>query len=184
MARGWRVAAWLWLAAAKAAAGPGPSTRAAVESFLRAQPRLPPSLAPRVAAAVLSAAQAEKLDPALILAVMDIESRFDPRAVSRAGALGLMQLMPSTARWLAARREVPLHSDEALFEVEINVALGAQYLRLMLDDLKDLEAALVAYNRGPARARRELAGPSAAQVRAGYPQRVFQSYAELSSRIR
>ncbi len=89
-----------------------------------------------------------ELDPALLAAVIYRESKFDPDARSRSGAVGLMQLLPDTARGIA------LHTGGVNFVVadlrdpEINVRYGAFYLRRLLRKYGDLELALAAYNAG------------------------------------
>jgi len=91
------------------------------------------------------------LDPYLVLAVMREESRFDPRAISPAGAIGLMQLMPYTARTLAGE-EV---NTQKLMDPEVSVRYGASYLAGVLREFGgDVTLALVAYNAGPGTARR------------------------------
>jgi len=85
-------------------------------------------------------AREHQLQPALVKAVIAAESNFDPDAVSRKGAQGLMQLMPETAAALGVAD--PLHPLE-------NVRGGSRYLRLMIDRYGDLERALAAYNAGP-----------------------------------
>ena len=86
------------------------------------------------------AAQRHALEPALLRAVIAIESAFDPRAVSRAGAQGLMQLLPKTARRYGVRNA---------FDPEQNVGGGARYLADLLHRYgNNLELALAAYNAG------------------------------------
>jgi soluble lytic murein transglycosylase-like protein len=80
------------------------------------------------------------LDPRLVQAVVQAESGYNPGAVSNKGALGLMQLLPGTARDLAV--------DDA-FDPAQNVRGGTDYLRQMLDRFGALELALAAYNAGP-----------------------------------
>jgi len=89
---------------------------------------------------ILINARANKVPPALVKAVIAAESRFDSTAVSRAGAQGLMQLMPKTARELGI--EDPFRPSE-------NVKGGTRYLRSMLDRYGDMTRALAAYNAGP-----------------------------------
>ncbi len=81
-----------------------------------------------------------RLDANLVRAVIQAESGGDPRAVSRKGARGLMQLMPATGKSLGA-------GD--LFDPEHNIASGTRYLRSLLDRYRTVEVALWAYNAGP-----------------------------------
>jgi soluble lytic murein transglycosylase-like protein len=86
-----------------------------------------------------------RLDPNLIKAVIQAESNFDPYAVSRAGAVGLMQLMPQTAaRYGVKDRQDPIE----------NLRGGAEYLRDLIDEFKNLRLALAAYNAGEGAVRR------------------------------
>jgi len=95
-------------------------------------------------------AQNYDLDPALLAAVIYRESKFDANAKSSSGAVGLMQLLPDTARGIA------LHTGGSQFEVadlwdpEINVRYGAFYLRRLLNQYGNVRLALAAYNAGQA----------------------------------
>ena len=92
-----------------------------------------------------SAALAYRLDPDLIRAVAEQESRYNPKAISPKGAVGVMQLMPATQRQYGVRNA---------FDPAENVNAGARYLRAMLDQFDgDTELALGAYNAGPNRVR-------------------------------
>ena len=94
-----------------------------------------------LAETIRAAARRHDVDPALIEAMIEAESAWDPRAVSRTGAQGLMQIMPATARDLA------LISP---FDPIENVRAGTAYLRQMLDRFEGrVELALAAYNAGP-----------------------------------
>lgn len=96
--------------------------------------------------AIVSAAGKYGLPAELITSVIRHESNFDPRAVSSAGAQGLMQLMPATARELGV--------DDP-FDVRQNIDGGARYLKQMLTQFDgDMRQALAAYNAGPGTVRR------------------------------
>lgn len=89
---------------------------------------------------VLQAAQEYGVDVALIRAIIMAESNYNPRAVSNRGAQGLMQLMPSTARWLGV--------DDS-FNPAANIDAGVRYFKRLLDRFKgDIKLALAAYNAG------------------------------------
>jgi soluble lytic murein transglycosylase-like protein len=94
------------------------------------------------------------LDRALVFAFMRAESAFDPRAESHKGARGVMQVMPATAQFIAARSDLELPNGNALFEPETSILFGQAYLEHLLqrpsigDNLIYLAAA---YNAGPGR---------------------------------
>jgi soluble lytic murein transglycosylase len=89
------------------------------------------------------------LEEAWVLGLVRQESRFIASAKSSAGAQGLMQLMPSTARWVARRIGLKDYRASRVAEVGTNIALGTGYLKLVLDDLGHPVLALAAYNAGP-----------------------------------
>ena len=81
------------------------------------------------------------IDPALLLAIVDTESAFNPKAVSKKGAVGLMQLMPKTAESLGIKN---------WRKPRQNIQAGALYFRQLLQQFQDTRLALAAYNAGPA----------------------------------
>lgn len=98
-----------------------------------------------------------RLDPALIASVIYHESRFDPDAESRTGAIGLMQLQPETARGIALRTGGSRFEVADLYDPELNVRYGSWYLRHLLDTYHgDVELALAAYNAGRGNVERGL----------------------------
>lgn len=104
---------------------------------------------------VLHWAQEYQVDPILIWAVMREESGFLPTAVSSSGARGLMQLLPSTAHWIAEEKLHIPYREELLFEPNYNIRLGTWYLRYLLDQFGGNTAwAVAAYNAGPGNIRR------------------------------
>lgn len=88
----------------------------------------------------------------LVAAVIENESAFNKQRVSAEGAVGLMQVLPSTAEEAAAEMNMDEYTPERLFEPEMNIRLGTWYLsNLMKEFTGDTVAALAAYNAGPAR---------------------------------
>jgi len=95
------------------------------------------------------------LDAAWVYGLMRQESRFVMNASSSSGARGLMQLMPSTAKWVARKIGLKDFSLDQTEDLGVNVMLGTNYLRMVLDGLDQHPVlASAAYNAGPGRARR------------------------------
>lgn len=93
-----------------------------------------------IKAIIHEAAERYKLSPILIESIIKVESNYNPRAVSNKGAMGLMQLMPATAREIGVKKP---------FDPYQNIIGGTYYYRLMLDRFGDHRKALWAYNCGP-----------------------------------
>jgi soluble lytic murein transglycosylase len=90
------------------------------------------------------------LEPHLLAAVIYQESKFDAKAVSDSGAVGLMQLLPATAQGIADRTGGSGWHERDLVDPELNVRYGSWYLRHLLDKYDDEQLALAAYNAGQA----------------------------------
>ena len=99
---------------------------------------------------VLGHARNYHLDPALLAAVIYQESKFNADAKSDRGAIGLMQLLPDTAKGIAERTGGSKFRVSDLYDPELNVRYGAWYLRHLLDKYGDERTALAAYNAGQA----------------------------------
>jgi len=137
----------------------------------------------RVAIAIVREAEANGLDPLLVVAVIRTESAFNAYAVSGVGAMGLMQMMPTTGNFLALQRGTALRNRQTLFDAELNIELGTAYLAALLREFGAAEAALLAYNGGPAYARRVLRNPdSRKRFAAGYPKDVIAEWRRLRGR--
>ena len=109
-----------------------------------------------------------RLDPALLAAVIYQESKFRPDVRSKSGAVGLMQLLPATAKGIAIHTGGTRFRVDDLYDPELNVRYGAWYLRHLLDRYGDEETALAAYNAGQEnvdRWRREGGGIRFAETR-------------------
>jgi len=103
------------------------------------------------------------LNPALLAAVIEQESKFNPDARSSTGAVGLMQLQPTTAEGIAIRTGGSKFRLSDLTNPEINVRYGAWYLRHLLDKYHDERTALAAYNAGQENVDRWLAAHEGVQ---------------------
>ena len=121
---------------------------------------------------VREAAERHQVDPALVRAVIETESNWNPSAVSRKGALGLMQLIPTTAQRFGV--------NDA-FSPKQNVDAGVKYLKTLLERYNgNLDLALAAYNAGEGAVDRAHGIPSFRETR-NYVQRVQEAY--LPARI-
>jgi outer membrane biosynthesis protein TonB len=130
---------------------PRPEPAIKTKTVEKTEPKPRPKPAPgRIDAIIRKTAQRHNLDADLVRAVVKAESNFNPDAVSHAGAMGLMQLMPGTASDLGV--DDPFNPSQ-------NVSGGVRYLKAMLNRYNgDLKAALAAYNWGPGNYDRH--GPS------------------------
>jgi len=99
-------------------------------------------------------AKTQGLDEAWVLGLVRQESRFIADARSGAGAAGLMQVMPRTAKYVASKIGLRKFRPKDVHEIQTNVGLGTRYMKMVLDQLGHPVLASAAYNAGPARARR------------------------------
>jgi soluble lytic murein transglycosylase len=93
-------------------------------------------------------ASANGLDPYLVASLIRQESEFNPNAVSRANAVGLMQLLPKTGRVVARQEKLRRYNSSQLYTPAVNLELGTRYFRGMVDKFGGFEYALAAYNAG------------------------------------
>ena len=105
---------------------------------------------------ILVSAEEFDLDPYLVCGVIFTESGFRSQAKSGVGAVGLMQLMPATGLEEAELLEIEGVTEERLAEPALNIRLGCNYLKKLLDEFGAENVALAAYNAGPGRARQWL----------------------------
>src|SRR6478736_1269658 len=120
-----------------------------------------------VDAAIEQAAARHNVDPNLVRSVIEVESNFNPNAVSRKGAMGLMQLMPQTARQLQVRNP---------FDPEQNVDAGVRHLKQLMENYGgDVSLSLAAYNAGAGAVARSAGVPRFAETR-NYVKRITQLY--------
>lgn len=96
----------------------------------------------------------------IVYAVIKVESDFDPRAVSSSGAIGLMQMKPSTFLWLTGEEHLgEFLSESALTDPEVSIKYGTYYLRYLLDKFPVTDTAIAAYNGGEGNVAKWLSDP-------------------------
>ena len=115
--------------------------------------------AEKIARVIIQESALAGYDPFFIASIIFSESTFRPKVVSNMGAIGLMQLLPSTAKYIAQKESINWKGTKSLYTVEYNIRLGiqyVQYLENMFDGNRNL--ALMAYNWGPGNVRQALRG--------------------------
>ncbi|HYS78218.1 MAG TPA: lytic transglycosylase domain-containing protein [Candidatus Dormibacteraeota bacterium] len=137
--------------------------------------RLPQTTVNDIAASIHEASRRYKLPPEMILAVINIESAFDINAQSDKGAVGLMQILPSTAQEIAQELRIEWRGDQILRDPQANIEMGAYYLTKLIAQFNNLSVALAAYNHGPARIA-ELS-EAKADLPMEYSEKVLSHYA-------
>lgn len=109
-----------------------------------------------IAREVADAERQYGLPTLLMLALIEQESLFNPRAIGPRGSIGLMQIRPFVARDVAARHGIPFEGRKQLFDPATNVRIGTGYMAELHGLFGSYELALAAYNKGPTRVRRDL----------------------------
>src|SRR5580692_2828892 len=143
------------------------STQSATAKIVNANFRGPIASPGDIDSAIEAAAARHNVDPNLVRAVVKVESNFNPNAVSRKGAMGLMQLMPSTARQLKVRNP---------FDPEQNVDAGVRHLKQLLESYDgDIKLTLAAYNAGAGAVARSAGVPHYAETQ-NYVRRITNLY--------
>lgn len=129
----------------------------------------------RVAETIVIESVAQGLDPDIVIAVIEVESAGYPLAVSRVGAMGLMQLLPSTAEELCRKHGIVWKGSDTLFDPLVNIKLGTTYLQELAKRYdNDVHIALAAYNWGPGRIDRRIR--RGATIPTKYVNQVMRAY--------
>ncbi len=141
--------------------------------------------APRLAKTLIETANRHEMDPLLLMALIKQESRFNPRAVGSHGEIGLMQMKPSTAAWLAEKGLVDVAGDGseeayriALRDPSKNVVYGTAYLSYLRSSFKGRGSLyLAAYNMGALNVRTKIKSGERPRI---YSDRVLSHYVALT----
>jgi soluble lytic murein transglycosylase-like protein len=131
-----------------------------------------PSTPVNIPEIVEQAARTNQVDPLLVHSIIQVESNYNPYAVSPKGAQGLMQLMPGTAWQMGVGNS---------FDARQNIEAGVRYLKYLQDLYKDDRLALAAYNAGPAAVEKYKNVPPYAETQ-NYVKRVGQQYGEAKAK--
>ena len=130
--------------------------------------------ADKVSKAILTESTNAGMDPLFVLAVIETESQFDPTIIGSHGEIGLMQIKPDTAQWIAERYNIPWKGKKTLSDPAMNVRIGVAYLAFLRHDFdRTAHQYVPAYNMGPGNVRK-LASIDV-QPRE-YPLRVMENY--------
>jgi len=134
----------------------------------------------RLTNSVYSESKKYGYDPLFILALIKVESSFNKRAISNKGAMGYMQMKPSTGWDLAQRGGIDWQDKYSLFRSDYNVRLGTLYLYELVFKFKNLKHAIIAYNLGETETRRRLRSDE--PLPKLYVKRVMDTYNEFRER--
>lgn len=134
-----------------------------------------------VARTVITESAKYGLDPIFVLAVIKTESGFNPLVVGRHGEIGLMQIKPDTAAWMARKYDLPWNGQQTLRSPTANIKIGLAYMNYLRGkfDKKALKY-VSAYNMGPTNVRRLLAKN---MKPAEYNSRVMKNYGDIYARL-
>lgn len=134
----------------------------------------------RLADHVVRLSRRYKFKPALVLSVIEVESRFNRDAISHKGAIGLMQLMPATAKELAQKLSLPWHGDHSARDPKMNLELALHYLQELRSRYRDPQHYLTAYNQGPNRVDAMIR--TGQSLPNGYYNKVVKTFRSYNSR--
>lgn len=144
-----------------------------VDKMRAAWPQYSESTIYSVANTLVNEANRAKIDPLFVMAVIDQESKFNPKIIGSHGEIGLMQIRPKTALWVAARNKIDFNNDQDLFIPSTNIKIGILYLKYLNQKYGNPKYSTAAYNMGPKNLRRILASEQEPEI---YHGQVFKNY--------
>lgn len=136
----------------------------------------------KIAQAIIDESLKHQFDPVFLLSIIQTESRFNPKSAGAAGEIGLMQILPSTGAWIAAKAKIPYKNKNTLRDPVSNIRLGAAYLAFLRDRF-DMHARLyiAAYNMG----QRNVDHAQSRNIwPKDYPGAVMRNYVEFYSALK
>ncbi|MNT41810.1 Soluble lytic murein transglycosylase precursor [compost metagenome] len=135
-----------------------------------------------IAHTVITESTKYELDPVFVLAVIKTESRFNPMTLGGHGEIGLMQIKPDTAEWIAKKYNLPWNGNKTLENPSANIRIGLAYMDYLRNEFKGAPRSYVsAYNMGPGNVRKLAAQNIKPQE---YSLRVMKNYFEIYSLLK
>ncbi|HVK61519.1 MAG TPA: lytic transglycosylase domain-containing protein [Bdellovibrionales bacterium] len=134
---------------------------------------------------LITESKAYHFDPVFILAIMQTESQFNTRAVGTSGEIGLMQILPRTAEWIAKKYGIEWAGDDSLFDPVVNMRIGIRYFAHLRSEFdRSAHHYVPAYNMGPTNVRRlerniASTGADFRLIRPQYAAKVLKNYAAI-----
>ncbi len=136
----------------------------------------------KVTQALIEEAEKNNLDPVFVMAIIETESKFNPKARGSHGEIGLMQIKPDTAAWIAKKSMISFMSAKTLENPSQNIRIGVAYISFLRNSFRLAPAKYVtAYNMGPQKMRSMIAGH---QKPKEYATKVMANYKSLYTEIK
>lgn len=135
----------------------------------------------KISRSLIQESQKHKLDPFFVMAVIQTESRFNPRALGGQGEIGLMQIKPDTAQWIVEKFKLDVPDNFDLTDPAINIRIGTAYLSYLRGSFPKLPIKYIAaYNMGPQKVR-DLT--SKKKTPKEYPTKVLDNYKQINQLV-
>lgn len=131
--------------------------------------------------AILEQSEKYEMDPVFVLAIVATESRYNPKAIGGVGEIGLMQIRPETAEWIAKKEKIKWQGKKTLYDPVSNIKIGVAYVSFLRDhfDGKAMKY-LSAYNMGPGKLKKMLGLDQKPKV---YSTTVMKNYKKIYESI-
>jgi soluble lytic murein transglycosylase-like protein len=158
----------------------------AMQAHIQARlPRAFKGASPKISKTIEESALRHGLDPVMLLSLIEVESRFKPTQIGKAGEIGLMQIKPSTAAWVVKKFKMPRNMAHRLHDPIVNIQIGTRYLSYLRDRFNfQASTYLTAYNHGITRVilkERNSPNPqrTPASLESNYSRKIYKKYLEM-----